>query len=175
MSLAILGTDALPVFGDIKFDMASFSKFVAVTFTTVSLFAPTIESLSKPASAEEIYLDNRCRLNQRLQQVDRFFVFYKSEFRANGQRYWLSAARYQDGSAILCISRPNFNQSRPLTELQNQFISNITREPKNNGVFIVTVREWNGSNVPITVYRLDVTNPNSPLLRRQTTTRRSHP
>lgn len=153
--------------------MASLSKFVAVSLTTLSLLAPTLASLSKPAFAEEIYVDKSCRQNQRLRELDRFVVFYKSEFSTNGQRYWLSAARYQDGAAILCISRPNFNQPRPVTEFPIEFISNLTKDRKSNSVFIVTVHEGNGSAAPITVYRLDVTNPNRPVVSQQSTTRRS--
>lgn len=153
--------------------MATFLKFVTVTLATLTLFAPLVTSLSEAGLAEEVYLDQSCRQNQRLQELDRFVVFYKSEFIANGQRYWLSAARYQDGAAILCISRPNFNQVRPVSELPLEFISNIRKDPKRNGVFIVTVREGNGSAAPITVYRLDVTNPNRPGVRQQSTTRRS--
>jgi hypothetical protein len=168
-----LRAGALHSFGGIKFDMASLSKFVAVSFTTFSLFAPILASLSKPAFAEEMYLDNSCRQNQRLPELDKFVVFYKSEFRANNQTYWLSAARYQDGAAILCISRPNFNQPRPVSEFPVEFISNITKDPKSNGVFSVRVHEGNGPAAPITVYRLDVTNPNRPVVRQQSTTRRS--
>jgi len=73
--------------------MASLSKLVAVSLTTLSLLAPTFASLSKPVLAEEIYVDKSCRQNQRLPELDRFVVFYKSEFNTNGQRYWLSAAQ----------------------------------------------------------------------------------
>ena len=150
--------------------MATFLKLVTFTLATLTLFSPLVTS-SKPAWAEEVYLDKNCRQNQRLPELDRFVVFYKSEFIANGQRYWLSAARYQDGAAILCISRPNFNQIRSVSELPLEFISNITKDPKRNGVFIVTVHEGNGPTAPITVYRLDVSNPNKPGVRQQSTTR----
>jgi hypothetical protein len=153
--------------------MASLRKFLAVSLTTLSLLAPSLVSLSKPAFAEEIYVDKSCRQNQRLPELDRFVVFYKSEFRANGQSYWLSAARYQDGAAILCISRPNFNQPRPVTEFPIEFISSITKDPKINSVFIVTVHAGNGPAAPITVYRLNLTNPNRPVVSQQRTTRRS--
>lgn len=159
--------------GGIKFHMASLRKLVAVSLTTLSLLAPTFASLSKPVLAEEIYVDKICRQNQRLPELDRFVVFYKSEFNTNGQRYWLSAARYQDGAAILCISRPNFNQPRPVSEFPIEFISNLTKDRKSNSVFIVTVHEGNGSAAPITVYRLNVTNPNRPVVSEQSTTRRS--
>jgi hypothetical protein len=62
-----------------KFHMASLSKLVAVSLTTLSWFAPTLASLSKPAFAEEIYLDKSCRQNQRLPELDRFVVFYKTD------------------------------------------------------------------------------------------------
>jgi len=146
--------------------MASLSKFVTVTLTILSLFTGTILSLSKPASADEVYLDNRCRRNQSLQQDDRFLVFYKNEFRANRQSYWFSAARYQDGAAIFCISKPYFKEPRLLsvTQIQYQFIDKIVKDYNRNAAFIITVAEGNGSNPPMTVYRLNLINPNKPVL-----------
>lgn len=146
--------------------MASLSKFVTVTLTTLSLFTGTILSLSKPASADEVYLDNRCRRNQALQQNDRFLVFYKTEFRANRQSYWFSAARYQDGAALFCISKPYFKEPRLLSvrQIQYEFIDKIVRDSQRNAAFLITVAEGNGSNPPMTVYRLNLINPNKPVL-----------
>lgn len=167
-----LDTDSLPIFEGSKFNMVNLSKLITISLTTLSLLNCTILFSLKPAEAEQIYLDKNCMQNQRLPQIEKFLVFYKSEFRANSQNYLLSAARYQDGAAILCISRPDFKQARAVNEIPIAFISSIVKDTNRNEVFIVTVREGNGLNVPITVYRLDVTNPNRPRVIKQNTTRR---
>jgi hypothetical protein len=145
--------------------MASSSQFVSVTLATLSLLSGTLLSLSKPAVAGEEVLDERCRPNQRLQQ-DGAFVNYRSEFKANRQSYWFTAARYRDGAVILCLSKPNFKEARLLSasQLQNQFIRKITKAPNSNTVFLVTVAEGNGSPAPLTEYRLNLSNPNKPVV-----------
>lgn len=148
--------------------MTSLSKFGTVALTGLSLFAGILLSLSNSAVAGEVVLDDQCRPNQRLQAPDRAFVNYQSEFRANRQSYWFSAARYQDGAVILCISKPNFKEVKPLNtgQLQNQFIRKIVKAPNTNSVFLITVAEGNGSSVPLTEYRLNLSNPNKPVVTR---------
>ena len=169
----ILNLDSLSIFTGSKFNMHSFSKLITISLTTFSLLNCLNLFTLKPAAAEEVYLDKNCSLNQRLPKIEKFLVFYKSEFRANSQSYWLSAARYQDGAAILCISRPGFKQASIVKDFPVSFISTIAKDTNSKGVFIVTVREGNGLNVPITVYQLDVTDPNRPRVIKQNTTRRS--
>lgn len=118
-------------------------------------------------TANEVYLDNNCRRNQGLLPEDRFILFYRSQFRTNNQDYWFYAGRYQDGAAIFCISKPNFNEAKPLDrnlKIQFQFIDNIVQVYNVNTAFIVTFREGNGFGVPLTDYRLDLSNPNRPVL-----------
>lgn len=165
--------DSLPIFTDRKFNLLGFNKLITISLTTLSLLSCTNLFSLKPVAAQEIYLDKSCSLNQRLPQDDKFLVFYKSQFRANNQNYWFSAARYQDGVAILCISRPDFKQASIVKNFPLSFISDIAKDPNRNGLFVVTVLEGNGRNVPITVYRLDITNPNRPKVIKQNTTRRS--
>jgi len=83
-------------------------------------------------------------------------LFNNSDFTANGQNYWFYAARYQDGSVLFCISKPNFNQPKPLTEkqIQCQFIDKIARDPNNKTAFIILVREGNGPPRPRDKLRL---------------------
>ncbi len=169
----ILNTDSLFIFAGSKFNMVNLSKLITISLTTLSLLNCTILFSLQPAEAEQIYLDKNCRQNQGLPQIEKFLVFYKSEFRANSQSYWLSAARYQDGAAILCISRPDFKQASIVKDFPIAFISTIAKDINRNWIFIVTVREGNGLNVPITVYQLDVTNPNRPRVIKQNTTRRT--
>ncbi len=148
--------------------MANLNRFITATLTTLSLFIGTIVYLSKPASADEVYIDNNCRRNQALPQDDRFTIFYSSQIRVNGQDYWFYAGRYQDGAAIFCISRVNFREASTLSarQIQYQFIEKIVKVPNRNATFIVTVAEGNGSPVPLTDYRLNLNNPNRPILTR---------
>ncbi|WP_190484522.1 hypothetical protein [Microcoleus sp. FACHB-831] len=148
--------------------MPSLNRFVNATLTTLTLFVGTVIYLSKPASADEVYIDNNCRRNQSLPQEDRFKVFYSSQIRANAQDYLFYAGRYQDGSAIFCISRPGFRETRALSarQIQNQFIDKIVKVPNRTATFIVTVAEGNGSRVPLTDYRIGLNNPNRPVVTR---------
>lgn len=173
MAKFVVLLDSLPIFTGRKFNMLGFNKLITISLTTLSLLSCTNLFSLKPVAAEEIYLDKSCSLNQRLPKNEKFLVFYKSEFRVNSQNYWLSAARYQDGGAILCISKPDFKQASRVNDFPIAFISTIAKNPNRNEVFIVTVREGNGLNVPITVYRLDITNPNRPRVIKQNTTTRS--
>jgi hypothetical protein len=56
----------------------------------------------------------------------------------------------------LCISKPNFNQPKPLTEkqIQSQFTDKIARDPNNKTAFIILVREGNGPPGPRDKLRL---------------------
>ena len=142
VSLAVLGAGSLPVLAQEQYQRSKLT-------------------------ANEVYLDNNCRRDQELLQEDRFILFYRSQFRANNQDYWFYAGRYQDGAAIFCISKPNFNEAKPLDrnlKIQFQFIDNIVKVSNVNNTFIVTVREGNGSGIPLTDYKLDLSNPNRPLL-----------
>lgn len=120
------------------------------------------------ASANEIYVDKRCLFNPNLDPIDKFAVTYTSEFIAQGERYWLSAATYQDGAAIFCISRPDFVEAKPLdtSELIYQFVESIVIDTNSDAVFIVTIREGQNYPVPLTDYRLDLSNPERPIVTR---------
>ena len=67
---------------------------------------------------------------------------------------------------LFCISKPNFNQPKPLTEkqIQSQFIDKIARDPNNKTAFIILVREGNGPEAPVTNYGLNLSNVDRPKL-----------
>ncbi len=119
----------------------------AIVTTTV----PAVFAQRQP-SANEIYIDKNCQRNQQLPQLERFTIFSRNEFTTNGQNYWFYAARYQDGGVVLCISKPNFNQQKPINEqkIQANFINKIVRDPNNKTAFIIAVIEGNGPEVPVT-------------------------
>ena len=110
------------------------------------------------------YIDKNCRLNQELSERERFTLFNNSDFTANGQNYWFYAARYQDGTVLFCISKPNFSQPKPLTEkqIQSQFIEKIAQDPNNKTAFIILVREGNGPPGPRDKLRLKFEQCRSP-------------
>jgi hypothetical protein len=126
---------------------------------------PAVFAQRQPQT-NEIYIDRNCHRNQELSEFVRFTVFNQNEFTANGQKYLFYAARYQDGGVILCISKPNFNQPKPLNEpkIQANFIEKIVPDPNNKTVFIVAVREGNGLETPVTNYGLDLSNVDRPKL-----------
>lgn len=148
--------------------MASVKQSLTISVLTLSILTGSLVSFSKSVIAGEVLVDNRCRRNSRLPNSEGALVNYQSEFKTYFQRYWLSAARYQDGAYILCLSKPDFKEPKPLnaSQLQNQFIRKIVKASNSNTVFIVTVAEGNGSRVPLTEYHLNLSNPNQPRVTR---------
>lgn len=146
--------------------MANVKQNLTISLWALSVLTGSLVSFSESVLAGMILVDDGCRPNSRLPESDGAFINYQSEFKANRQTYWLSAARYQDGAVILCISQPNFKEPRPLkaSQLQNQFIRKIVKTPNSNTVFVVTVAEGNGSRVPLTEYQLNLSNPNQPIV-----------
>ncbi|MCF4967986.1 hypothetical protein [Nostoc sp. CMAA1605] len=71
-----------------------------------------------------------------------------------------------DGSPVVCISRPGFREAKPvnLQQLQSGYVDRISKDPRNRTAFLVTIRYGNGSNLPTTQYRLNLSAPNQPRL-----------
>ncbi len=136
---------------------------ITITIISAILAASIQAGFAQPSPR---YIDKNCRLNQELSETERFTLFNNSDFTANGQNYWFYAARYQDGSVLFCISKPNFNQPKPLTskQIQSQFIDKIARDPNNKTAFIIAVREGNGPEAPVTNYGLELSNVDRPKL-----------
>ncbi len=135
-----------------------------ITIITAILAVASIPAVVAQPSPR--YIDKNCRLNQQLPEIERFTLFNNSEFTANGKKYSFYAARYQDGAVLFCISQPNFNQPKVLNaaKLQSQFIDKILRDTNNKTAFIITVREGNGLDTPMTNYALDFNNVDRPKL-----------
>ncbi|MBD2579739.1 hypothetical protein [Oscillatoria sp. FACHB-1406] len=126
-----------------------------------------IANITPSARSEEVYMDGNCRHDPNLESDgDRFTVFYGRKFIVNNQTYWLYAAQYQDGSAIFCVSRPDFNRPQMIRseEINNHFIEKVEQDGNNNPMFYVQVREGQNSNVPLVNYRLNLSNPNRPVV-----------
>ena len=144
-------------------------KTLPLTLTLISAaitaIAPAVLAQPQPP-ANEIYIDKNCRPNQQLPQLEKYTIFSRNEFTTNGQKYLFYSARYQDGGVILCISKPNFNQPKTLNQpkIQANFIDKIVGDPNNKTAFIITVREGNGLDTPMTNYALDFKNVDRPKL-----------
>lgn len=119
---------------------------------------------TNPASANTIYMDNNCNPNQNLGQYDRLRIFYQAEFQVSNQSYWFYAGRYQDGAVLFCLSHPNFQKPRALTELTEinaRFIDNIVQDTNDHTIFLVT-EFLAGRDTLMTEYRVSFANPNQP-------------
>jgi hypothetical protein len=136
-----------------------------ISASFITAITPTVLGQPQPP-AKEIYIDKNCRPNQQLPQLERYTIFFRNEFTTKGQKYLFYSARYQDGGVTLCISKPNFNQPKPLNQpkIQANFIEKIVRDTKNKTAFIITVREGNGFDTPMTNYGLDFSNVDRPKL-----------
>ncbi|MEG4277386.1 PPC domain-containing protein [Microcoleus sp. MON1_C1] len=142
-----------------------FTLTLTIISAIVSTTVPAVFAQRQP-SANEIYIDKNCQRNQQLPQLERFTIFSRNEFTTNGQNYWFYAARYQDGGVLLCISKPNFNQPKPIKEqkIQANFIDKIVRDINSKTAFIIVVREGNGPEAPVTNYGLELSNVDRPKL-----------
>ncbi|MEB3317726.1 MAG: hypothetical protein VKO39_06255 [Cyanobacteriota bacterium] len=117
-----------------------------------------------PSHGMPLLVDRQCQRAESTEasyQVDNYYRLLV----AGGKTYWLSLARYIDGSGIFCLSGGDFQDPRRLasSELQDQFISEINQKGQPN-IFEVTVAHGNGLKVPMTMYRLDLGNPGKPVL-----------
>jgi hypothetical protein len=139
------------------------SKTTLATGLIISLILGLVSAT--PTTAQETYIDDNCKQNQQLNESDRFTVTYKSEFQTKGQTYWLYSGQYIDGSAIVCISRPEFKQPKPLNikQIQSGYIEEIDKDSRNQTAYLITVRDGNGSYVPITQYRVNLSTPERPI------------
>jgi len=131
---------------------------------TISLLATTTAILFvNPSWGAEVYLNRQC---QRVDDsMDAFRVDFRRNLQPSGQPYWFSLARYTDGSAIFCLTQPNYAQGQPLAvkQLQNQFIREIKQESRETS-FLITVAYGNGRRVPLAQFRLNLDNPRQPKL-----------
>ncbi len=100
---------------------------------------------------------------QSLAQANDSVVMFRSQFTTKGRIYWLFARRYQDGAVSLHISRPGYREVRDLPQLKNEFIRKIQQYEKPQTAYQIQVSEGNGT-APITVYRLNVADPDNPIL-----------
>jgi hypothetical protein len=135
---------------------------------TIHLLAATTWLLFvAPSWGSEVYLDSQC---QRV-SVDskNIYRYRRVDFRRNiqpvGQLYWFSLARAIDGSAIFCLTQPNYTEGQLLAakQLQNQFIREIKQESKETS-FLLTVAYGNGLRVPLVQFRLNLDKPMEPKL-----------
>jgi hypothetical protein len=139
------------------------SKTTLATGLIISLMLGFI--YATPSTAQETYIDDNCKQNQQLNESDRFTVTYKSEFQSKGQTYWLYSGQYIDGSAIVCISKAGFKQAKPLKvkQIDSGYIDRISKDPRNQTAYLITVRYGNGSYVPVTQYRVNLSIPERPI------------
>ncbi len=115
------------------------------------------------ARGEEVYLDRHCQ--PAADSSDAYRVDDRRTISGDGVHYWLLLARYQDGSAIFCLTRPNDAQGRLLAAepLQQQFIREIRQEERGTS-FLITVAYGNGRAVPLVQFRLNLKDPLKPEL-----------
>lgn len=129
----------------------------------LSLLLAAASLLAGPSRAAEASLDGQCRPSPK--SLFPAEVVFRRVLEADGQRYWFSLARFQEGTGILCLSQPGYAQGRllALPDLQNQPIPEITQEGQSPS-FLVTVAYGNGLPRPMAQYRLDLTRPLQPRL-----------
>jgi hypothetical protein len=134
-----------------------------ISLSPFLLAATAVASFTIPSWGAEIYLDRQCQ--RASNPVNAFRVDFRRNIQPMGQPYWFSLARYQDGSAIFCLTRPNYTQGRLLNveQLQHQFIREIKQESRETS-FLITVAYGNGRRVPLAQFRLNLDDLSQPRL-----------
>ncbi|MBU6186117.1 MAG: hypothetical protein KGQ16_06790 [Cyanobacteria bacterium REEB444] len=135
----------------------------SIELKTYLLAATTVILVSFPGWAGEVYLNNHCQRVQPGKDTLNFRVDFRRNIESDGQRYWFAMARYADGAAIFCLTRPNYAQGKLIAvpQLQHNFIEEIKQENRESS-FLVTVRHGNGWQVPMTQFRLNLDSPLQP-------------
>jgi hypothetical protein len=123
-----------------------------IGFTIHLLAATTGLLFVAPSWGAEIYLDSQCqRVSVNSENIYRYRrVDFRRNIQSFEQIYWFSLARAIDGSAIFCLTQPNYTEGQLLAakQLQNQFIQEIKQESKETS-FLITVAYGNGLRVPL--------------------------
>ena len=154
--------------------MASLQIFFTVCFTASSLLAGSVAFLPKPAFAGEALFDKNCRYYPRTTENfkgppvnDATYIFKTLEVITNRKKYFLTVLRANNGAAVFCISQYNFMQMKYLNnaqQIQDKYIYQIVKEPDHNATFLLTLREGNGRTARTKFYKLNLNNPERPVL-----------
>jgi len=151
------------------------NRLTTLTLTSISLVVGFLPLSSTPAQAQDdVYIDRDCRhvpnsVIQNLSDPPWFHyqnIFYSRKFTANGKPYWLYVARYTDGAAMFCVSKPDFKQARLIStsEISGQFIEKVEQNSNQSSMFIVRVIQGQNTGAPFVDYRLDLSNPDRPVI-----------
>lgn len=139
----------------------------AIAFTIATSF---ILASNQTSTAAEFIIGDNCSRQATLDRLPTpgsesyFYSIYRRYFTIQNTTYWFYQARYTDGSSILCISLPNFQQPRLIQDerMSSQFINSISQQGEGSPIFTVTVVHGQNTGVPATDYRLDLQNPRQP-------------
>ena len=95
-----------------------------------------------------------------------FRVDQSFRFNILSETHILRMARYQDGSAIFCLSSASDGHHRrvPVGLIQNRFIDQFMQDAPGVPFFTIVVREGNGRGAPLLKYLLDLSRPVRPVL-----------
>ncbi|AFZ25357.1 hypothetical protein Cylst_3194 [Cylindrospermum stagnale PCC 7417] len=153
--------------------MSKFRKVLKTALVNFSIFALTYAYFSQSVSAGTPFYDGNCRTYERtsdnfkMPAVDTADLLTRKHFITNRKEYFLTVVHFQDGTAVLCITQSNYRYMKKLNnvqKIQGQIIYQVVQKTKRNATFLITLKERNRSNVPITVYHLNLNNPDKPVV-----------
>lgn len=154
--------------------MVNWQRFLTLSLTASVLLAGTLADFFNSADAGDLLFDKSCRHYPRTTENFKSppanqatYAFRTLDFIANREKYILSVLRGNDGLAVFCISKSNIQQMKRLSNaetIQSKYIYQIVKEKNNQSQFLITLREGNGRTARTIIYKLDLKNPNRPVL-----------
>ncbi|PSB21115.1 hypothetical protein C7B65_04005 [Phormidesmis priestleyi ULC007] len=134
----------------------------------ISLIAATlIASTSAPAHAGGTWVNNTCqKIAAPESPSDGFEIDYQFAFKTQQRSYLMYAARSMDGAYLFCWSKPGYRSPQVIKHqnLNFPFVNTITQSKKGTPIFSVMIRDGNGRDTTVTPMKLDLTNPQKPIV-----------
>lgn len=130
--------------------------------------ATLIAGAISPAPARGTWVNKTCHrvVPSASLSGDSFEIDYQFAFKTQQQPHLMYAARANDGAYLFCRSKPGYRSPQVINhkELNFPFVETITQPKKGIPIFSVMIRDGNGRNTKIIPMRLDLKNPQRPIV-----------
>ena len=132
-----------------------------------AIAATLLASAIAPAQARGTWVNNTCqKIAPSASRSDSFEIDYQFTFKTQQQPYLMYAARANDGAYLFCRSKPGYRSPQIIKheKLDFPFVETITQPKKGLPVFSVMIRDGNGRDPKVIPMRLDLRNPQKPIV-----------
>ncbi len=152
---------------------SSLNFSLALSGLCLSTMAVT-DSFLQGVRAAEIYVNSNCKImasyentQESYEGIDGYEVVFRREITDKDKKLWFYMAKYVgDSSALFCLAKPGYVNGSLLNvkSIQQSFVDKISQEESSKN-FLITIRHGNGWNLPMTLERLNLSNPQKPQLK----------